>query len=264
MLHALRRQIIPSLMLTALVAAALGLAYPLLVTGIGQVAFPHQAGGSFVTSNGRVVGSSLIGQNFLDAKGNPDPKYFQSRPSAAGNGYDPTASGASNLGPGDPRLVGFIPGFNAVGLDGSPSRTNPFATPSDPYCVPTDAASGAPVITPAAGQKYAMNADGTYACDSSTVPERAMAYRQLNNLPATASVPVDAVTGSASGLDPAISMANANLQAPRVAAARNLPLATVQAIVKAHTAGPQLGFIGESTVNVLTLNLALDAASPKG
>jgi K+-transporting ATPase ATPase C chain len=257
MLHAFRRQIIPSLMLTAVVAVALGLVYPLVVTGIGQVALSRQANGSFVTQNGKVVGSSLIGQNFLDAKGNPDPKYFQARPSAAGNGYDPTASGASNLGPGDPRLVGFIPGFNTVGLDGARSATNPFATAADPYCVPTDDA-GAPVISPSAGQKYAKNPDGSYACDANTVPERAGAYRQLNGLADTASVPVDAVTGSASGLDPAISMANADLQAPRVAKTRNVPLDRVLALVKANTRGRQLGFLGEPTVNVLTLNLALD------
>ena len=257
MLHALRRQIIPSLMLTAVVAVALGLVYPLVVTGIGQVALSRQANGSFITQNGKVVGSSLIGQNFLDAKGNPDPKYFQPRPSAAGAGYDPTSSGASNLGPGDPRLVGFIPGFNTVGLDGSRSATNPFATAADPYCVPTDD-TGAPVISPAAGQKYAKNPDGSYACSANTVPERASAYRQLNGLADTASVPVDAVTGSASGLDPAISVANADLQAARVAKARNLSPDRVLGLVKANTRGRQLGFLGEPTVNVLTLNLAMD------
>jgi len=257
MLHALRRQIIPSLMLTAVVAVALGLVYPLVVTGIGQVALSRQANGSFIMQNGKVVGSSLIGQNFLDAKGNPDPKYFQPRPSAAGAGYDPTSSGASNLGPGDPRLVGFIPGFNTVGLDGSRSATNPFATAADPYCVPTDD-TGAPVISPAAGQKYAKNPDGSYACSANTVPERASAYRQLNGLADTASVPVDAVTGSASGLDPAISVANADLQAARVAKARNVSPARVLGLVKANTRGRQLGFLGEPTVNVLTLNLALD------
>jgi len=259
MLHALRRQIIPSLMLTAVVAVALGLAYPILMTGLGQGLFSAKANGSFITdAKGNVVASSLIGQNFLDAKGNPDPKYFQPRPSAAGAGYDPTASGASNLGPGDPRLVGFIPGFNTVGLDGAASPTNVFATKDDPYCVPTDD-TGAAVTSPAAGQKYAENPDGSYVCDPSTVPERAIAYRQLNGLAATATVPVDAVTGSASGLDPAISVANADLQAPRVAKARNLPLDTVLGLVKSNTHGPQLGFIGETTVNVVTLNLALDS-----
>ena len=257
MLHAFRRQIIPSLMLTAVVAVALGLVYPLVVTGIGQIALSRQANGSFVTQNGKVVGSSLIGQNFLDAKGNPDPKYFQPRPSAAGAGYDPTSSGASNLGPGDPRLVGFIPGFNAVGLDGAPSTANPFATAGDPYCVPTDD-TGAPVTSPAPGQKYAKNPDGSYLCSANTVPERVLAYRQLNGLADTVSVPVDAVTGSASGLDPAVSVANADLQAPRVAKARNVSLDRVLDVVKANTRGRQFGFLGEPTVNVLTLNLALD------
>jgi K+-transporting ATPase ATPase C chain len=95
-------------------------------------------------------------------------------------------------------------------------------------------------------------------CDPNTVPERAIAYRQLNGLAANATVPVDAVTASYSGLDPDISPENADLQAQRVATARHLPLAQVQALIKSHTNGRALGFLGEKTVNVLDLNLALD------
>ncbi|MBV9410405.1 MAG: potassium-transporting ATPase subunit C [Acidimicrobiia bacterium] len=253
-----RRHLITSLALTAVVAVTLGLLYPLAVYGIGKAAFPSRANGSFVKVGGKVVGSSLIGQEFLGKDGNPDPRYFQPRPSAAGNGYDPTASGASNLGPSDPRLVGFIPGFNTVDLDGNTSKTNPFASKDDPYCVPTDPA-GTAVTSPSAGQKYAKNPDGSYVCDSNTVPERVAAYRQLNGLSGATAVPVDAVTGSASGLDPDISVANADLQTARVAKARGLPVSMVEQLVSAHTNSPQLGVLGEKTVNVLDLNLALDA-----
>jgi potassium-transporting ATPase KdpC subunit len=255
----LRRHLFTSLILTLIVGVGLGIVYPLAVYGIGQVAFPYRANGSLITRNGKTVGSALIGQEFLDNKGNPDPKYFQPRPSSAGNGYDPTASGASNLGPSDPRLVGFIPGFNAVDLNGNPSTTNPFATRDDPNCVPTDATSGAAVTSPSSGQKYATNPDGSYVCYANTVPERAIAYRQLNNLASDAKVPVDAVTASASGLDPDISVANADLQAARVAGARSLPVSTVTDLVRKHTNSAQWGFLGEKTVNVLDLNLALDA-----
>jgi K+-transporting ATPase ATPase C chain len=253
----LRRQLLPAVLITIVLYVLTGLLYPFVVWAVGQVGFNHRANGSFISHNGQVVASSLIGQNFLDKSGNPDPKYFQPRPSAAGAGYDATSSGASNLPPGDPRLVGFIPGFNSVDLNGNPSPTNPFATSDDPLCVPTDP-SGKPVTSPSQGQKYAKNKDGSYVCDPNTVPQRTLAYRQLNGLTGNALVPVDAVTGDFSGLDPDISVANANLQAPRVAKARNLPTDQVLALVKAHTNKRQLGFLGEQTVNVVDLNLALD------
>jgi len=253
-----RRHLLTSLILTAIVGIGLGIVYPLVVTGIGEVVFPYRANGSLISVKGKVVGSALLGQEFLDAKGNPNTLYFQPRPSNAGAGYDPTASGASNLGPSDPRLVGFIPGFNTVDVNGNPSATNPFATKDDPYCVPTDD-QGDPVTSPSAGQKYTKNSDGSYACDPNTVPERVLAYRQLNNLPATTKVPVDAVTSSGSGLDPDITVGNADLQAARVASARQMPVATVMALISRHTNSAQWGFMGEKTVNVLDLNLALDS-----
>ena len=221
--------------------------------------FDHQANGSFVTRNGAGGGQPpASGQNFLDAKGNPLPQYFQPRPSdSCTSSYNAVGSAASNLGPGDPRLVGFHPGLNTVDLNGNPSKTNPFATKDDPYCVPTDP-YGAPVIAPSAGQKYAKTKTGQYVCDTSTVPERAMAYRQLNGVPTATKIPSDAVTASGSGLDPDISVANALLQAPRVAQARHLPLATVTAQIAKHTSSRTLGVLGERTVNVLDLNLALD------
>lgn len=251
-----RRHFLPALILTGLIVVFL-LLYVLVVYAVGQVAFKNGADGSFIKRNGELIGSSKIGQSFTNAKGSALPQYFQPRPSATGPyPYTANASTASNLGPGDPRLVGFIPGFNTVGLNGKPSKTNPFATSADPYCVPMDT-QGDPVISPVPGQKYEMTG-GTYACDPNTVPQRVLAYRQLNGLGAHVQVPVDAVTASASGLDPQISIANADLQAARVAQARNMPLSTVRALVQKYTTGRALGFLGEPGVNVLELNLALD------
>lgn len=193
----LRRQLLTGLVMIVALTVLTGLAYPLLMTGVAQLAFHHQANGSLLKRDGKVVGSSLIGQSFTDAKGNPLPRYFQPRPSAAGDGYDAMASGGSNLGPSNAKLL-------------------------------------------------------------DAVAERVAAYRRLNGLPADATVPVDAVTASASGLDPDISVANADLQARRVAEARNLPVATVMRLIEQHTDARQLGVLGEKTVNVLDLNLALD------
>jgi K+-transporting ATPase ATPase C chain len=193
----LRRQVVTGVLMTAMLTVLLGLVFPLVITGIAQVTMGHNADGSLVKVNGQPVGSSLIGQNFSDADGNPIAKYFQPRPSAAGNGYDAMASGGSQLGPSNPKLL-------------------------------------------------------------QVVTARARAYRALNGLPAGTRVPVDAVTASGSGLDPAISVANARLQAPRVARARAIDVNTVSKAIADHTADRPLGFLGEQTVNVLELNLALD------
>jgi potassium-transporting ATPase KdpC subunit len=250
----IRRQLITALIVVVVMTVGLGLVYPLVVTGFAQVAFHNKANDSFVKVNGKVVGSSLIGQSFTDKNGNPITKYFQSRPSAAGAGYDALSSSASNLGPSNPNLIGNIPG---VAIS---TKTNPYATPSDPYCVPVQATDkdGNDITDKAGNPVYEKNKDGSYVCNSNTVPERVLAYRQLNGLGANVKVPVDAVTASASGLDPDISIANADLQAPRVAKARDLPITTVMAQVKAHTAGRDLGVLGEKAVNVLELNIALD------
>jgi K+-transporting ATPase ATPase C chain len=187
-----RRQLLPALVAFLLFTLVTGLAYPLAVTGIAQLAFPHRADGSLVERNGVVVGSSLIGQQFAG------PRWFHPRPSAAGDGYDAMASSASNLGPTNATLL-------------------------------------------------------------ADVRARADAYRRANGLPAGAPLPPDAVTSSGSGLDPAISVANARIQAARVAHARGLPLAKVRRVVSAHTDDRSLGFLGEPGVNVLELNLALDS-----
>lgn len=264
----MRRQLLPAVLSMIVFTVVLGIGYGLLVTGIAQIpGLKDKADGSFVERNDRKIGSSLIGQAFVDKDGNAIPKYFQSRPSAAagaegntGAGYDPTLSSGSNLGPSNPLLVGFIPGFNSVDLKGNPSKTNPFATREDPYCVPTDL-KGEPVSSPVKGQKYKKTRGGEYVCDTKTVPQRVLAYRELNGLSPKVKVPVDAVTASASGLDPDISVANANIQARRVARDRALPVARVRKLIDAHISGRDLGIFGEKTVNVLDLNLALDRTS---
>jgi len=256
----MRRHLVASLLMLLAVTLAFGFAYPLVVTGLSQLFFHKQANGSLIYRNGKPAGSALLGQEFTDARGNPLPRYFQPRPSNAGTGYDASSSGASNLGPSNPLLTGFVAGVNTVGLDGRPSAANPFATRADPACVPTDP-QGNPVTSPAPGQKYAKTPGGGYVCDPDTIPERAIAYRQFNGLPARAPVPVDAVTASGSGLDPDISVQNALDQAPRVARARHLPASRVIALVHRDTEGRQWGFLGEPMVNVVELNLALDGQS---
>ncbi len=245
----MRRQLLTGLRMTVVLTILLGLVYPLVMTAAGQVLFPRQANGSMVKdAKGRVVGSSLLGQLFTDAKGNAVAKYFQPRPSAAGDGYDPTSSSATNLGPSNPNLIGNQDG------------TNPYATKADPYCVPVQATdkAGNDVTDKKGNPVYVKNADGSYQCDPSTVGQRVLAYRALNGLTAGTKVPVDAVTASGSGLDPDISVANALLQAPRVAKARNLPLSDVVKLIHSHIRERAWGFLGERTVNVLDLNLALD------
>ena len=254
------RHLAASVVMLLVVTLALGFGYPLVVTGLSQLFFHRQANGSLVYHDGKLAGSALLGQEFTDSKGNPLPRYFQPRPSDAGTGYDGASSGASNLGPSNPLLVGFVAGVNTVGLNGRPSPTNPFATKADPACVPTDP-QGNPVTSPAPGQKYAHTARGGYVCDPDTIPERALAYRAFNGMAANASVPVDAVTASGSGLDPDISVQNALDQAARVARARHLPVQQVIALVHRDTQGREWGFLSEPTVNVLDVNLALDGQS---
>ena len=180
----------------------LGVAYPLAITAFGQLALPNQANGSLIHGSSGVVGSSLIGQSFTDADGAARPEWFQSRPSAAGNGYDATASSGSNLGPESADLIAAI-----------------------------------------ADRKSAIEeSDGVTA----------------------AQIPADALTASASGLDPQISPEYARLQVNRVSAARGLPVATVSALVESRIQGRDLGFLGEPTVNVLQLNLALESLPDQG
>jgi K+-transporting ATPase ATPase C chain len=208
----MRRQLLPALIVTIALTVLLGIVYPLVVTGISAGLFGHRADGSLVKQNGKVVGSSLLGQQFVKGDGTPNPMYFQPRPSASN--YDALASGATNLGPSNPKLI---------------------APASGPNC-------------------YVVNG----SCYADTVPGRIDAYRQLNGLAADVSVPIDAVTASGSGLDPNISVANARLQANRVAGTRHLSTNEVLSLIDAHTQNRQWGFLGEKSVNVLELNMALD------
>lgn len=191
----MRRYVFASIRMAIVTMVVLGIAYPLAVTGLAQLAIPAQANGSLVTSGGTVVGSSLIGQAFTEAK------YFHGRPSAAGaDGYDPGASAASNLAPTSKALV-----------DGVAARV-------------ATAVAENPGLKPGA-------------------------------------VPVDMVTASGSGLDPDITLANAYAQVARVAAARGVTEAVLRGIVGSVAQGRQFGVLGEPRVNVLRLNLALDARS---
>jgi K+-transporting ATPase ATPase C chain len=186
------KNLIIAILMTIVTTLLLGVAYPLVVTGLAQVLFPAKANGQLIERNGRVVGSRIIGQGFSS------PGYFRSRPSAAGTGYDAANSSGTNLGPTNKKLIDAV---------------------------------------------------------------KAAADAAQKENPGTA-VPVDLVTSSASGLDPHISPASAAFQAPRVARERGVSEADVRRLVEAHSEGRQLGFLGEPVVNVLELNLALDAQMP--
>ena len=209
------RRYLVALRALAVLTLVLGVAYPLVITGIARLVFPD-ADGSLLHHDGRTVGSALIGQKFTrpvtkdgrperDADGTPvlaaDPRYFQSRPSAAGNGYDPLSTSASNLGPDSSALV-------------------------------------------------------------AAVRQRRAAAARLDGVAPTR-VPADALTASGSGLDPQISPAYAREQIARVARERGLSRVRVASLVAAHTQGRTFGFLGEPRVNVLELNLALDAATAR-
>ncbi len=190
MLTELKNAIRPAIVLLLLLTVITGLAYPLAMTGIAQLVMPTQANGSLIREGNRVIGSELIGQNFAQ------DRYFQPRPSAAGeNGYDASASAASNLAPGSKDLRDRV--------------------------------------------------------------DASIAEKSLTGV----SVPPDLVTTSASGLDPHISPEAAFSQSARVAAARNLPVARVQQMIRDATETPLLGFLGEPRVNVLLINRQLDEIS---
>jgi K+-transporting ATPase ATPase C chain len=190
------KQLLPGLRMTLVLTALTGLAYPGLVTGLCQLLFPQQANGSLIERNGKIIGSSLIGQNFSK------PEYFQPRPSAAGtDGYDAANSSGSNLGPTSQKLNDRVK---------------------------------------AAVQKF-----------------------RQDNPEYQGPIPADLLTTSASGLDPHLSPAAIEAQIPRVAKARGLTQDQLRQLVQQHTESPDLGFLGDRRVNVLLLNLALDAQSPR-
>ena len=193
-MNAFMRQLRPALLSLLVLTVITGVAYPLVVLGVGQALFNDEANGSLIEVDGTVIGSELIGQGFAA------PRYFHPRPSAAGTGYDGAGSSGSNLGPTNPDYLAMV-------------------------------------------------------------EERAVAYREENGLPAEAAVPADAVTASASGLDPQITLANAQLQAARVAEERDMTVEAVMDLVRDHVDDRPLGVLGDPGVNVLRLNLALDQVS---
>lgn len=230
-------QLLAALRAFLVFTVVLGIGYPLAVLGVGQIAFNDNANGSLVEVDGTVVGSDLIGQAFLDPEsGEPLPEYFQSRASNAGDGYDPTSTAASNLGPED---VEDTPDDPATEEDES---SDSLLTQVCTRSLEVGEANGVD------GSREFCGPDGV-----GTPGERGDAVSD------DSPVPPDAVTASGSGLDPHISPAYARLQAARVAEARGLPLEQVQALVEDHVQGRTLGFLGEPRVNVLRLNLALDA-----
>jgi K+-transporting ATPase ATPase C chain len=190
----MKKNLLISLWFTLVTTVIFGLIYPLVITGLSRVLFPAKANGQVLERNGKVVGSRIIGQAFTG------PGYFHSRPSAAGaaNGYDPTSSGGSNLGPTSKSLV------DRVNSDVEKLRAENPASP----------------------------------------------------------IPIDLATTSASGLDPHISPAAAEFQISRVARERHMDVANMRPLVAKFTLGRQLGFLGEPRVNVLELNLELDALYP--
>jgi potassium-transporting ATPase KdpC subunit len=189
----LRKPLVTALLMTLVLTVLLGVVYPLAVTGLARLLFPDQAAGSLLRRDGKVVGSRLIGQAFSG------PGYFHSRPSAAGAGYDPLASGGTNLGPTSRKLV-----VDQVGAAAAAARAERPGTP----------------------------------------------------------VPVDLVTSSGSGLDPHLTPAAAEFQLPRVARERGIPEDVARQLVRRHTEGRQWGVLGEPRVNLLELNLDLDATRP--
>ena len=189
----MKKNLVTAVLMTIATTILLGIIYPLVVTGLAKVFFPHQAGGQLIKRDGKVVGSRIIGQPFTG------PGYFHSRPSAAGNnGYDAANSGGSNLGPTNQKLIDRV--------------------------------------------------------------KQDVASLQAEN-PGTP-VPIDLITTSASGLDPDISPAAADFQVTRVARERGMTQDELRRLVAKHTEGRQLGFLGEPRVNVLELNLDLDATHP--
>jgi potassium-transporting ATPase KdpC subunit len=266
-----------------------GLAYPVFIWLVAQIpGLQNKANGSIVEANGKPVGSSLIGQSFTDSDGNALPKYFQSRPSAAGDGYDPLATSASNLGPESiidtpdkPSLLTLVcQRSQTVGERDGVSGARPFCTGGGVGAVlsvigPLDASGNvihptrvvsvnepcattqAPFVNTYEGVRVECAKSGEDYSIGQIVPIRGSA-------PADPQVPADAVTASGSGLDPDISTAYADLQVNRVAHARGISADQVRQAVADHTDGRGLDFLGEPTVNVLALNIELDAKYPGG
>ncbi len=275
-----------------------GLAYPVLIWLIAQIpGLRANANGSIIEVGGKPVGSKLIGQSFADSDGNPLPQYFQSRPSAAGDGYDPMATSASNLGPesivdtpGDPSLPEADNGAKSSLLTLVCSRSAAAGElegvdGSRPFCTGDGVGAVLSVIGPRDTRGNVVHPTKVVSvnepCDTTKTPflstyegvrVECAKYGEdysigqivpiRGSAPADPAVPADAVTASASGLDPHISIAYADLQVNRVAKARGVSPELIRQAVADHSDGRSLGFFGEPRVNVLELNLELDQKYP--
>lgn len=275
-----------------------GLAYPLFIWLVAQIPGLHdKANGSIIEADGKPLGSSLIGQSFTDSDGNVLPQYFQSRPSAAGDGYDPLATSASNLGPesvvdtpGDPSLAKDDNGYKASLLTLVCERSAAVGSlegvnGARPFCTGGGVGAVLSVIGPRDASGNVVHPTRVVSVNEpcETTPEpfvksyegvrvECAKYGENYSIgqivpirgaaPANPKVPADAVTASGSGLDPDISIAYADLQVNRVAQERGISADQVKQAVADNTDGRFLGFFGEPTVNVLQLNLELDQKYP--
>jgi K+-transporting ATPase ATPase C chain len=274
-----------------------GIGYPVLIWLIAQVpGLNNKANGSIIQVDGKPVGSSLIGQSFTDKDGNVLPQYFQSRPSAAGAGYDPLATSASNLGPesivdtpGDPSLPEADNGYKASLLTLVCSRSAAIGklegvNGARPFCTGDGVGAVLSVIGPRDARGNVLDPTRVISvnepCNTTTTPFLASyegvrvecakfgddySVGQVVPIKGAATdpqVPADAVTASGSGLDPDISVAYSDIQVNRVAKARNISADQVREAVQAHEYGRDLGFMGEPRVNVLQLNIDLDKKYP--
>jgi potassium-transporting ATPase KdpC subunit len=285
------RQHLAALRALVVLTVVTGLAYPLVILVIAQLpGLKSHADGSLVKAGGNVVGSSLLGQSFTDAKGNPITKYFQTRPSDAGAGYDPTASAGSNLGPES--IIDTLPDPSNSKDTGKQSLLTQVCSRSmavgqlegvdgqRKYCT-SDGIGAVLSVIHDTGLKgpvksvVSVNQEcptkpfiATYDGVAVTCATFGVDYR-IGKIVLVAGpgkstdnpVPADAVTASGSGLDPDISVAYANLQAPRVAKARDITIDQVHKLISKYTVGRTWGFMGSPGVDVLQLNLALEKLS---
>jgi K+-transporting ATPase ATPase C chain len=236
-------QILPGLRIKIFMTIVLGVAYPLLMTGLSQAIFPKQSNGSLIKAGDKVIGSELIGQGFSK------PEYFHPRPSSAGSGYDATASSGSNLGPTSAKLVHGTTKMDdkkneVVDFDGINLRIVH-------YCLDNEIS-------------YESSVSLDQFKDAKGDLDDVKLIKAFNDDKAPlvftpkAPIPADAVTASASGLDPHISPDFAHAQASRIARVRRVTPDQVDQLIAQFTEGPDLGLLGEPRVNVLQLNLALD------
>jgi potassium-transporting ATPase KdpC subunit len=240
-------QILPGLRINIFVTILFGVAYPLAITGVCQLVFPHQANGSLITKGDKVIGSEIIGQNFSK------PAYFHPRPSSAGSGYDAMASSGSNLGPTSAKLVRGTTKMDdkkneVVDFDGINLRIVHYC---DENGIPYESSMPLGQFKDASGGLDDVKLIKAFNDDKAPLV-----------FTPKAQIPADAVTASGSGLDPHISPANAEVQAARVAKARGISLDRATQLVAQFTEGPTLGLLGDPRVNVLLLNLALDQQAP--